>query len=239
MEKIKEILTKLGMSSYKIETYLSLLKIHSGTIQEIAKVSKVPSCKLYENLKWLNEKGFISQVIEKPLTYKANNPKIILKSEIHKKRDFLTDMEVELKKLNLPFLESDKDLVEVSKSKEAFINKLKESISNLQISISYLTKNWELDAELLRLLIKKQKQGVKIRALGPLDKKKTKLIKETKIKIRDYSPATTRFSVFDKKIVAIRLRKQEDNYYSIWIKSELLAEILENYFNMLWKLAKK
>ena len=95
-----------------------------------------------------------------------------------------------------------------------------------------------MDAELLRILIKKQKQGLDIRALGPLEKEKIRLIKEAKIKIRNYTPGSTRFLVYDKEMVVIRLRKEDNNYYSIWIKSKLMAEILEDYFNMLWKSAK-
>ena len=93
MEDLKKILAELGFSTYKAETYISLLKIRTGTIQQIAKISKVPSCKLYENLKWLYENGYISLILQKPLTYKANDPNILLKSEINnRKRNGLYDI---------------------------------------------------------------------------------------------------------------------------------------------------
>ncbi len=99
MEQLKSILSEMGMSSYKIKTYLSLLKLKSssGTIQQIAKNSSVPACKLYENLKWLHENGYINLISEKPLSYHANNPKSIINSEIEKKKEKLDKLGKEVK----------------------------------------------------------------------------------------------------------------------------------------------
>lgn len=238
---INKILRELGMGSYKIETYLALLKIGSGTIQQIAKNSSVPACKLYENLKWLYEHGYLSLTLEKPLTYQANDPKIILLGEISRRKEGMERLEKELQKLKLDFPRQEKDVVQVTNSREAFFKKMKESVVNSRSSISYLAKSWAVDAELWRLLKDKNKEEVRIRALGPLGKNisSVKWLAQTGIKMKNYLPGTTRFSVFDKENVIIRLRKDEANYYSIWIKSEVLAEILENYFDLLWKTAKK
>lgn len=238
IEKIKEILHALGFSNYKTETYLSLLKIGSGTIQQISKNTSVPSCKLYENLKWLHEQGYISLTLQKPLTYIINNPQILLQGELNKRKNKLDCFEAQLQKLSFDFPLPEADLIEITNSHEAFFRKIKESVASSKISISYLVKSWIIDNELWRLLKNKKKEGVKIRALGPLNKKtihKTKWLNKAGIAIRNYIPKTTRFSVFDKKVIVIRLRKDEANYYSIWIKSEVLAEILENYFDLLWK----
>lgn len=242
IEKVKEILQALGFSHYKAETYLSLLKIGSGTIQQISKNSSVPACKLYENLKWLHEQGYLSLTLQKPLTYKINNPQVILQEELNKRKSQLDNIETALHKLSFALPPPEADLVQLTNSREAFFRKIKESVANSKSSISYLVKGWTLDAELWRLLRNKKKEGVKIRALGPLNPKtrpKTRWLNQAGIAIRNYLPQTTRFSVFDKKVIVIRLRKDEANYYSIWIKSEVLAEILENYFELLWKNAKK
>ncbi len=241
MEELRKILTEMEMSSYKIETYLSLLKIKKGTIQQIAKVSKVPACKLYENLKWLYEHGYISLSLEKPLTYQANDPKVILESDINEKEEKLERIKKEIGKLNLIFPQIENDLVEITSSKEAFIKKMKESVIKSKKSISYTTENWSADSELWRLLSEKAKKGVKIRAIGPIDKKtkeRAEKIKQAGVKIKPHNLESTRFSIYDKELAIIRIRKDE-SYSSIWIKSEVLAEILENYFNMLWNSPQK
>jgi sugar-specific transcriptional regulator TrmB len=241
-ETLKNILTEIGLSSYKRQTYLALIKIGSGTIQQIAKNSKVPACKIYENLKWLYENGYISLVVQKPLTYRANNPNIILKSEINKRKEQLITIEKELSQFKPIFIEDEKDIVQITNSREAFFNKMKEAIINSKNSISYSVKNWSTDAEIWRLLNESNKKGVKIRCLGPINEKNEERIKELSsvgVKTRNFNPPTTRFSIFDKKTVVLRLRKEESSYYSIWIKSEILAEILENYFDIVWNNSKK
>jgi len=239
MEGIRKILENLGLSSYKIEVYTTLLQLGTGTIQQIAKNSNIPACKIYENLKWLYERGYVSMVLQKPLTYKVNDPKVVLKSEIEKRKDNLNDIEKELEKtsFDVPLLET--NIVQINNSQEAFYKKIKSSIGEAQKSISFIVLSWKLDSEAFKLFKEKVKKGVNVRALGPINKNTQEIINELRkigVQVKNYDAKATRFSVIDKKTAIIRLRKKdESSYYSIWIKSEELAEILESYFDMLWK----
>jgi sugar-specific transcriptional regulator TrmB len=244
MEELRKILEEMGLSSYKVETYLSLLKLKSssGTIQQIAKNSQVPSCKLYENLRWLYENGYITLVSEKPLSYRANDPKSILNSEIEKRSEKLDELGKEVKSIKFNFPVVEKDIVQITSTKEAYFKKIKELVRNSKKSIYYTAKHWNVDAELIRLLHEKIKHEVKVRAIGPRpskprENKNISWLKEIGVKIKYADIKETHFAIYDNSFVLISLRKESEknDYHAIWIKSGILAELLSNHFEELWK----
>jgi sugar-specific transcriptional regulator TrmB len=240
-EKLREILKELGLSAYKIEAYINLLKLSKGTIQEIAKNSNIPSCKLYETLKWLHQRGYISLILQKPITYIANSPESVIKDEVLKKENKLNSIKQDLKNISLELPKSQEEILQIFNTEEALKKKIMECLSNSNESVSYILHKWSLDSGLLKLSASKIKKGVHIRALGPIDKKnleKAKHSVEAGIKIKNYSPKSMRFSIFDKKTVILRLKKQEKENVYILIKSEVLGEIFQNFFNILWKNSK-
>lgn len=240
MEELKSILRKIGMSNYKIETYVALLKIKSGTVQQIAKNSRVPSCKIYENLKWLHENGYITMISQKPLSYRANNPKSIINSEIEQDMEKLKKLKGELEIINLNLPTAEKNIIQITATRDGYYKKVKESVAGVKKSIFYTAKNWRIDSELIRLLGQKIKQGVIIRALGPVDKEnksKIKWLRDAGVKIKNFSPKEAHYAIYDNSLVIISLRKEpkQSDYSAIWIKSETIAEILTNHFNSIWK----
>ena len=243
MDKIREILGEIGLSSYKIETYLALLKIKSGRIQEIAKVSKVPSCKLYENLRWLHENGYITIISQKPLSYRANDPKSIIKTEIERRKEKLEELNKGLDKFELNLPVAEKEIIQITTTREAYFKKIKESVRGSKQSISYIAKHWRVDSELVALLGKKTKEGVVVRALGPInseDKSKIDWLKNAGVKIKNFEPKETHFAIYDGAIVVISLRSgdKKSDYSAIWIKSEVLGKILGDYFDVLWGMSR-
>lgn len=235
---------ELGIGSYKTKAYVALLSIRKGSVQEIAKNSTVPSCKLYEVLKWLHENGYTTMISQKPLVYRANNPKVILRDEISRRRKDLDRAEEKLSSLKLDLPVSEKNIVQITTTRDAYFRKVKESVENARKSIHYIAKHWRLDAELVKALGKKAKEGVEIKALGPVTKEtmqKVRWLKKAGVMARNIEPSATRFSVYDGELVIISLRredeKKKDNYSAVWINSEVLAQILEKYFKKLWDAA--
>ncbi len=57
-------LSELGLAEYESKAYLALLRTSPATAYEIAKASGVPSSKVYEALKRLNEKGIVAVLDE-------------------------------------------------------------------------------------------------------------------------------------------------------------------------------
>lgn len=239
MEELKRILNEIGLSSYKIEVYLTLLKLRYGTVQQIAKNCKVPACKIYENLKWLHENGYITLISQKPLSYRANNPKSIIKSNIEEQIEELDKLNIDLEKIELDLPSVEKEVIQITTTREGYFTKVKESVKEAKDSIFYTAKHWKVDAELVRLLEQKVKEGVIVRALGliPNDSKSIKWLREAGVKIKNYDLKETHFSVYDRSLIIISLRKdpKKSDYSAVWFRSDTLGKILSNHFDNLWK----
>ena len=233
------MLSSLGLSKYKIETYMALVRLRKGSVGDIAKNSSVPTSKLYEVLKWLHEKGFITQISQRPLAFRANDPRTVLKDEVGKRKSELERIGEKLDALDMSFPVAEKDIIQITVTKDAYFKKIKESVINANRSIDYIAKNWRLDAELVRLLQEKSRNGVSIRALGPVNKgtnQKVMWLRKAGVKVKNLEPEDTHFAIYDDSMVVISLRSgnSKSDYSAVWIKSEVLARIMSKYFNALW-----
>lgn len=239
MDEIRRILSEIGLSSYKSEVYLTLLGIRHGTVQQIAKHCKVPACKIYENLKWLHESGYIAQISQKPLSYRANDPKSVIGSELEKEKERLENLKKDLEKIKLNFPAVEKDIIQITTTREGYFKKVKESVKEARDSILYTSEHWRVDAELVRLLEQKVKEGVIVRALGPVpkDSQSIKWLKEAGIEIKNLDLKETHFSVYDESLVIISLRKEpkKSDYSAVWFRSGTLGRILADHFDNLWR----
>ncbi|MFH1211885.1 MAG: helix-turn-helix domain-containing protein [Candidatus Woesearchaeota archaeon] len=236
------ILDRMGFSEYKKKAYLALVKLEKGTAIEISRKSNMPTSKIYETLKWLYENGFISVVSEKPLTYRANDPKAVLKSEVNSRISELTAIRKDIDKISTSLPVAEKASFQVAYGRDAFYKKVKEAVSRSNESIVAIVKHWRLDYELRVLNIEFTKKGGSLRLLGPVTKENKSLVEEWKksgAKTKHYIPDSTRFTVWDEKIIAIGFKEKEKNdYFSLWIENEYLGKILTRYFNSIWKSAK-
>ncbi|MFH1211984.1 MAG: helix-turn-helix domain-containing protein, partial [Candidatus Woesearchaeota archaeon] len=59
------VLREIGLSKNECRVYLSLIKLGSGTVQEISKKSNVHRANVYDVLNKLMEKGLVSYIIKK------------------------------------------------------------------------------------------------------------------------------------------------------------------------------
>lgn len=65
-------LNALGLNEQQARAYLALLDVPSGTVHELAQVSRVPRAKLYEVMESLNRKGLVDIIPDTPQRFKAN-----------------------------------------------------------------------------------------------------------------------------------------------------------------------
>ena len=68
-ENTKETLHELGLNSYEVDAYLTLLESGQMTAMEISREAKVPYSKIYEVLNSLKEKGWIKNTESRPFKY--------------------------------------------------------------------------------------------------------------------------------------------------------------------------
>ncbi|MBT4823830.1 TrmB family transcriptional regulator [Candidatus Woesearchaeota archaeon] len=239
MTQIEQVLDRLGFSEYKKKAYLTLLKLKKATPCKIAKVSGIPSSKIYEVLSWLYEKGYIVQVSEKPAVYEANNPKYTLGSEIKSRMSDLEELKQEVNKIESNIEITEKGTFSVIKGYDGFFKKMKEVTQRSTKSSIGIVQNWKTDKEILDLEKDAIKRGVKIRYLGPIQESTKEFVnirKKFGVEIRDYNSPHTRFGVWDDKIVMISLRKDtKEEFMSLWIENEVLSKIFVESFENLWK----
>jgi len=238
MVVMEKVLDKLGFSEYKKKTYLALVRMERAKVRDLVKATSIPSSKIYEILNWLYSNGYISIVSQEPLIYRANDPKNILQNEVRARIDKLKDIESEINKINtgLPLIA--KADFQILYGRDAFFNKVKESVAKSNKSVIAVVKNWRIDYDLKELTGNFVKNGGKARFLGPINKDSKKLVSlwnSIGVLTKNHIPDSTRFTVWDGKIITLGLKDDSSKeYYSLWIENEYLGKILTQYFDKMW-----
>ena len=89
-DKTKKSLEKIGLTSYEIKTFSTLLKSGEVTASDLSQKSGVPYSKIYEVLGSLEEKGWIGSDDSRPTKYFAKSPSTGVESTKQKmESDFL------------------------------------------------------------------------------------------------------------------------------------------------------
>lgn len=79
-DNTRKSLEKIGMTSYEIRTYSSLLKAGELTASDLSQKSGVPYSKIYEVLGSLEEKGWIGSDDSRPTKYFSKSPATALEA---------------------------------------------------------------------------------------------------------------------------------------------------------------
>ena len=79
-DNTKKSLEKIGLTSYEIKTYTSLLKGGELNASELSQNSGVPYSKIYEVLGTLEERGWIGSDESRPTKYFAKSPSTALEA---------------------------------------------------------------------------------------------------------------------------------------------------------------
>ena len=79
-DKVRKSLEKIGLTSYEIRTYTSLINSGELNASELSNKSGVPYSKIYEVLGTLEEKGWISSDESRPTKYIAKSPTTALET---------------------------------------------------------------------------------------------------------------------------------------------------------------
>lgn len=79
-DKTRKSLEKIGLTSYEIRTFTSLLKSGELTASDLSQKSGVPYSKIYEVLGTLEDKGWIGSDDSRPTKYFAKSPTTALET---------------------------------------------------------------------------------------------------------------------------------------------------------------
>ena len=99
-DKTRKALERIGLTSYEIKTYASLLKTGPSTASDLSQKSGGPYSKVYEDLGTLEEKGWIGSDDSRPTQYFAKSPSTAMQTSRQQfESEFSSNESIVLKEL--------------------------------------------------------------------------------------------------------------------------------------------
>lgn len=250
--EINTFLEELGLAKNEIKVYLSLLKFGSTTTTRIIKDIGINTSKVYESLERLLKKGLVSYtIIKNKKHWNAENPEKINsfleeeKNKIEKKKSEAKKIINDLKKIaELNETESEYKIYEglkgIKTARENVLNVLNKGDVFYLILSSYpdddnLHAFWEDFQE------RRAKKGIKYKAifnekLKNIGKTRKKLA-NSKIKFIQSTFLSPTWTEIYGDSVAIGVLGKNPSMFVI--KNKDVSTGFLNYFESLWKIAKK
>ena len=250
-DKTRKSLEKIGLTSYEIKTFSSLLKTGELTASDLSQKSGVPYSKIYEVLGTLEEKSWIGSDDSRPTKYFAKSPSTGLDTTKQKmENDFLHDQNIILNEL-VPLYEksgiSEKPDIWVLSGALNITAKILEMVDTCrnEVMIAIPEAGEELVRQALPKLRSLHDKGVDITILtsdkiGDESVKAIKRVATVKIKKGLFGGGI----ISDKKYVVILLGPEttgegSSDIVAIWADHAGLAGFARQYFEYLLKDSKE
>ena len=250
-DKTKKSLENIGLTSYEIRSYTTLLKEGEINASEISEKSGVPYSKIYEVLGTLEEKGWIGSDDSRPTKYFAKSPTTALETTKQSaENEFLKNRSVILTELTSLYEKSgtsEKPDIWVISGAMNIVAKIMELVENCrsEVLIAIPQAGEEIVKQSLPKLRQLNEKGVKITILtsDKIDKESVKSISRiAKIKIK--SGLFGGGIISDKRYVVILMGPEisgskTTDIVAIWADHAGLAGFAKEYFEYLLKDAKE
>jgi len=239
-------LLKIGLTEGEAKVYLALTEIGSSTVGPVVKKARVAYSNVYDILQRLIEKGIVSYIVkEKTKYFQAASP-INLVDYLEKKEEELSEQKKALE-YAMPELEKLQHL-QPQQDAEVFIGK-----KGLKTAYKKFLNNMGPEDENLFFYIHEEGYATEsdifyISILDILDipargitnpefkdSKYMKSAKQTKLRTVDF-PIPGNVEVCKDKVLLISWKKP---IIGTLIHSKGIADNIRNYFNSVWKIAKK
>ncbi len=250
-DKTRKSLDKIGLTSYEIRTFSSLLKAGELTASDISQKSGVPYSKIYEVLGSLEEKGWVGSDDSRPTKYFAKSPATALETTKQRlESEFKENQNVVLNEL-IPLYEksgtSERPDIWVLSGNVNIIAKILEMIDSCknEVMIAVPRASEDLVKQALPKLRLLHDKGVEITILisDSLDKESLKAISRVatvKVKKGLFGGGI----ISDKRYVVILLGPElsdstSTDIVAIWADHAGLAGFAREYFEYLLKDSKK
>ena len=221
---LEEQLRNLGLSSYEAKSYISLVSIGPSEPKKVAKDARIPYTSVYPALESLESKGWVEQVVKKPVTYRAKRPasvKVIVSSR-------LEDTFLELERIYTPEPTEEAELVYTLRGREKVLNKVYEMLLGARETAVVVAPSLGLeDAKLMELLGAAVERGVHVRAI--CDGEAIGLLPPG-VDVRTGNQVAFDLLV-DDKVALIGL---PDHSACGWIDSPAVASHFKQFLDLLW-----
>lgn len=243
-----EALRKFGLSEKEAKVYLSLLGLGEALASEISKKTNIARQLVYDLLNRLIEIGLVSFVVKDNKKYFRSAPPEQLTSILKEKEEVMQGVMPQLKKIQA-FEEHKKPKIEVYEGVEGMKTILNDvlrtekkelivygsSKSSFEVMPIFM-ENWHN---------RRIKQKLKVRIIYNETKETKKRIKEygKTLRLMDikFLPVTaltpTATLIYGNKIALTVWLKNEP--YATLIESKELKDVYQEYFETIWKIAKR
>ena len=217
-------LMDLGLTSYEAKAYVALAGLGPSEPKLVADDAKIPYPSAYTALKTLQAKGWVEQVVKKPVTYRAKKPtdlKAMVSSRIEDTFDAL-----QREYRSEPAEEA--ELVYTLRGSEKVLEKVYEMLRGARESIILVAPAMGLqDAKILELISDAAERGVKVRAI--CDEESSGLL-PAGVGIRTGNQVAFDLLV-DDKVALIGL---PDHSACGWVDSPAVASHFKQFLELLW-----
>lgn len=244
------VLEEIGLTKSEIKVYLALLKLGSSSKKSIVNESKITASKLYEITDKLIDKGLVSYVKKnKVLHFSAAPPEQVLellktkKEEINKQEEAFAKIIPSLKSLEVreePEIEVFRGWKGMWTAYNMMLNNLKPKDNDYVIGA---TSGEDIEAA-TRFFTKvhnlRREKGIKLKIIHDIASKKWALsiLKQPKYEearfVKHSSPSEV--NIWGDNVMIIMLTKTP---VLTLIKSKVVAKAFRDYFDTLWRVAKK
>jgi len=226
---------------YESKILLSLHKLVSPTAKEICLDTRVPKNKVYEILENFISKQIIQLHPTKPKRYSVINLKGLLHDNLARETKSLQEIEEQIDTaIGTPQKTAEYDeTFSVMEGESAMINKIVETLSEVNKESIGLIDVWAVRQSNLRAVKEAISRGVKFYFLGTIDKQSLPIATayaKLGVEVRHYPVQGAGYSIFDGRYV--QLRVTERKIISLWVESEQFATMLRRNFFEMWEKGK-
>lgn len=248
-ENLINDLKEFGLSEYEAKAYLALTLHGPLTASGVSEHSKIPQSKVYGILKSLSEKFLTESWNGKPIKFKAIEPSIALKKVLEKKKmaiEYLKEKSEMISDQLKPIkgFATESFGIWASSGKLACMEKAAEMLERAKKFGFTITSRFSRYPPLDAAFISALKRGIKIRMLGTSELDDARKARaswyvrqgaEIRILPMEIHPI---IGIVDNKEVSFRIDNSETPDM-IWSNNPAMISVFINYFEDLWKKAKK
>ncbi len=239
---VNEILQNLGLTKNESKVYFALVKLKTSSVNEISREANVPRVNTYDILHSLKAKGLVGTITKSnKMLFEPADPKV-LSELLEKKKKELLETENSINSLKSLFeIEQTSQDVKVFKGKPGIKTILKDALTSKTEILNFGSSGMfpSFYSEYFDIWESQRiKQKIKMRIVTSKSMKEKVKIKKLQI-IRfldmEFKNQTSTFIYEDKVAIFI----WTENPLAILIKEKEFSNSNRNYFEELWKIAKK
>ena len=250
MQETAKELMELGLTQGEAKVYLALSELGSSTVGPVVKKSSVAYSHIYEILNRLLEDGLATFVIKNKTKYfQAVSPENLLdylekkEKEVNRQKRIFTKL---LPKLKIGFAKPEEEaqiFIGMKGLKAAYIKMFTEASGSGEYLFFYIHRK-EYAEESDRFYIGNtsffrklfRMRGVVVRGITNEEYRRSKAVfSTTKMRYVNF-PIPSTFEIFQDRLMIISWAVKP---VAFLIKSKEVADIMKEYFESVWKIAKK